>query len=113
MDQEKAQLVNRLRDEYSFNQSKLAGEMDARAAKQLQNVDVQIQAMKVMSKVQTEKMNKEISSFRKDLEIFKTNLIAAGQIQASFPLTDGNRLQQAVSKMQSDFEYFVKESGER
>ena len=45
-----------------------------------------------MNKVQTEKVDKEIANFRKDLEIFKTNLIAAGQITASFSLSDGNRL---------------------
>lgn len=110
---EKEKLVTRLRDEYSLNQNKLKGEMDARHEKQSKSADVQIQAMKIMYEVQTEKVNKEITGFRKDLEVFKTNLIAAGQMTASFSLSDGNRLQQIVNKLQTDFDYFVKDSNER
>ena len=49
-----------------------------------------------IDKLQTEKhevLAQEVVGFRKDLEVFKTNLIASGQISPSFSMADGNRMQ--------------------
>lgn len=48
--------------------------------------------MKVQYQIQTEKTNATVEGFRKDLEIFKTNLIAAGQFTPPYTLVEGNRL---------------------
>ena len=54
-----------------------------------------------------------MDGFRKDLEVFKTNLIAAGQLTPHYSLEDGKRLHNVVSKLQNDFEYFCRETGDR
>ena len=69
--------------------------------------------MRVKYEIQTEKTDAQLLAFRKDLEVFKTNLIAAGQLTASYTLQDGNRLAQIVSKLQSDFEFFCRDSSDR
>ena len=69
--------------------------------------------MRVKYEVQIEKCNATIEGFRKDLEIFKTNLIATGQLTPSYSLVEGNRLAGIVQKLQSNFEFFCRDTNDR
>ena len=69
--------------------------------------------MRVQYQVQTEKVNKTIEWFRKDLELFKTNLIANGSQVPSYSAVDGNRLAEHLTKLQTDFSLFCRDTGDR
>ena len=69
--------------------------------------------MRVKYDIQIEKTNAVVEGFRKDLEVFKTNLIAAGQLTTPYTLIEGNRLSQQVNKLQSDFEFFCRDTNDR
>lgn len=69
--------------------------------------------MRLKYDIQTEKVDATIESFRKDLEIFKSNLIAAGQLTPSYTSGEGTRLASTVQKLQSDFEQYVREANDR
>lgn len=55
--------------------------------------------MRVKYDIQTEKVDATLEGFRKDLEIFKSNLIAAGQLTPSYTAIEGSRLAATVQKL--------------
>jgi len=63
------------------------------------SADMKFKATNIKYEIHAEKVNKTINLFRKDLEIFKSNLIASGQSPPSFTLADGNRLTLVVNKL--------------
>ena len=44
-----------------------------------------------------------VETFRKDIEVLKTNIIATGQLPQNFSLDDGVQLKNTVTLLQSDF----------